>query len=103
MLTTKPRRGFTHQTNHPFLVNDDKAGILFLGGPRRREAAGGHGLKDQRFDLTNKKNGLARCYSVFMSEVSIEADGIDAFVSTTVCASPSAVNRTPRKPELGFH
>jgi hypothetical protein len=30
--------------------------------------------------LTNKKNRRARYFSVFMSEVSIEADGIDAFV-----------------------
>jgi hypothetical protein len=30
---------------------------LFLNSPWRREAAGGHGLKDQIFDLHQQENG----------------------------------------------
>src|SRR5262249_5592947 len=43
-------------------------------------AACGHGPKEQRFDPTKQENSRARCYFVCMSKVSIEADGIDAFV-----------------------
>jgi hypothetical protein len=49
-------------------------------GPERREAAGGHGLKDQLVDLNQQENRRALCYFVCMSEASIESDGIDLFV-----------------------
>jgi hypothetical protein len=45
----------------PVMVADDKAGVLFLDGPRRREAAGGHGLKDQFFDLIQQEFSAPIC------------------------------------------
>jgi hypothetical protein len=39
------------------MVADDKTCGLFLNSPWRREAAGGHGLKDQIFDLHQQENG----------------------------------------------
>jgi hypothetical protein len=55
--------------------------LLQIGdSPGRREASGGHGLKNQLVDLNQQKKRRALCYFICMSEASIESDGIDLFV-----------------------